>query len=102
MRIIFNKRGGVGMGVTRPKPVPLPFLPMQQLLDHFCCVGLGVPYLKSIDPLLQGSGTSKDLNGCGHDREHCWKSSSPITMLDKVWPRLKLVFQFGCWERGKN
>ena len=26
MRIVLNKRGGVGMGATRPKSVPLPFL----------------------------------------------------------------------------
>ena len=26
MRIIFNERGGVGMGATRPEPAPLPFL----------------------------------------------------------------------------
>ena len=27
MKIIFNKLGGVGMGVTRPESAPLPFLP---------------------------------------------------------------------------
>ena len=27
MGIIFDKRGGVGMGATRPEPAPLPFLP---------------------------------------------------------------------------
>ena len=26
MGIVFNKRGGVGMGATRPEPAPLPFL----------------------------------------------------------------------------
>ena len=26
MRIIFNKRGGVGMGATRSEPAPFPFL----------------------------------------------------------------------------
>ena len=26
IRIVLNKRGGIGMGATRPKPVPLSFL----------------------------------------------------------------------------
>ena len=31
MRFVLNKRGGVGMGATRPEPAPLPFL---ILVDH--------------------------------------------------------------------
>ena len=32
MGIIFDKRGEVGMGATRPEPAPLPFLPKTQLV----------------------------------------------------------------------
>ena len=35
MGIVFNKRGGVGMGTTRPEPVPLPFL---RLVGHLYLV----------------------------------------------------------------
>ena len=32
MRIVFNKRGEVGMGATRPEPTPLPFLARSLLI----------------------------------------------------------------------
>ena len=43
MRFVLNKRGGVGMGATRPEPAPLPFLkvgnnqtnPMEKVVDTF-------------------------------------------------------------------
>ena len=35
MGIIFNKRGGVGMGATRPEPAPLPFLIKTSSKFHF-------------------------------------------------------------------
>ena len=37
MGIVFNKRGGVGMGVTRPEPTPLPFLTPRHYFGKFPC-----------------------------------------------------------------
>ena len=41
MGFILNKRGGVGMGATRPEPAPLPFLCVAlqrflKLVERFC------------------------------------------------------------------
>ena len=39
MGIVFNKRGGVGMGATRSEPAPLPFLFVYHLSNyHFNCI----------------------------------------------------------------